>query len=694
MGSGNRSKPVPRLAAAVLFGRPDPSEQTMAPPGEAVQDDRVGFSRIVPRHGGGVRQKLGRVGVGLGFRVGVPGMSVRVSTRGVRASVGPRIARVHVGSGRPAVSTGLGPFSAWTTIGGAGPRASGGGGQGSRTMSPAAQFERAARDAERAERQYQREAEHLTRELARAARESDRAAREEALAVRMEEHRAAIRRFESLVESTTTFHLTAFSAARRPLLAPPQMPDASVCRAEVEALYLSQVGRFQGCSRGEILQRAAQDADLWWREEHDRLGRDHADLQRQADAWWAALRSNDEVTVIEAVNSAYADNPAGGVAVGVADGVLSVVIRQPDLDLIPRVRPDWTPSGRPTSRRIPQRERNEWWLRTLGSNVLATVLEGLATAPGIRAVIVAALARVPRTHRVEVVALGRWERARIERAGIHKAGGGDPLRFLDLGDPALCRTSPSTSEIRAVDTSAEPALQALVDAVREEDFDSCQDSAGSADEPDPLAMRPFANWLRQRKAVAAPRAEPIAAPFGTPPDSVLSAGQVIDLPPGVERSPIVVRTSCRPPRGSEVDLSAILARDDRKVRGDADFVFYNQPAHPSGAAAIQATTFGQDGTIAAAVVRLDRLPADLTRVLLVLSVDGTTGPSRALSRVDVGGSSYELPISDSGGLPAVVVAEIYRRTVAGGMVWRLRCVGQGWADGLAGLARDHGVDVR
>jgi stress response protein SCP2 len=25
--------------------------------------------------------------------------------------------------------------------------------------------------------------------------------------------------------------------------------------------------------------------------------------------------------------------------------------------------------------------------------------------------------------------------------------------------------------------------------------------------------------------------------------------------------------------------------------------------------------------------------------------------------------------------------------------WRVRAVGQGWADGLAGLARDFGIDV-
>lgn len=37
----------------------------------------------------------------------------------------------------------------------------------------------------------------------------------------------------------------------------------------------------------------------------------------------------------------------------------------------------------------------------------------------------------------------------------------------------------------------------------------------------------------------------------------------------------------------------------------------------------------------------------------------------------------------------MLVAEFYRHR--GG--WKLRAVGQGWSDGLAGLARAHGVDV-
>jgi hypothetical protein len=50
----------------------------------------------------------------MGIRFGL----VKVSSRGVRVRVGPRIARVHVGTGRPGISTGIGPFTAYQSLGG------------------------------------------------------------------------------------------------------------------------------------------------------------------------------------------------------------------------------------------------------------------------------------------------------------------------------------------------------------------------------------------------------------------------------------------------------------------------------------------------------------------------------------------------------------------------------------------------
>ncbi|GAA4241518.1 hypothetical protein GCM10022254_70660 [Actinomadura meridiana] len=42
---------------------------------------------------------------------------------------------------------------------------------------------------------------------------------------------------------------------------------------------------------------------------------------------------------------------------------------------------------------------------------------------------------------------------------------------------------------------------------------------------------------------------------------------------------------------------------------------------------------------------------------------------------------------------AMVMAEFYRHAVDGLPVWKLRALGQGWADGLGGLARAHGVQI-
>lgn len=42
---------------------------------------------------------------------------------------------------------------------------------------------------------------------------------------------------------------------------------------------------------------------------------------------------------------------------------------------------------------------------------------------------------------------------------------------------------------------------------------------------------------------------------------------------------------------------------------------------------------------------------------------------------------------------AMVMAEFYRHAANGQRVWKLRALGQGWADGLGGLARAHGVHI-
>ncbi|MBA2947966.1 CAP domain-containing protein [Streptomyces himalayensis] len=132
------------------------------------------------------------------------------------------------------------------------------------------------------------------------------------------------------------------------------------------------------------------------------------------------------------------------------------------------------------------------------------------------------------------------------------------------------------------------------------------------------------------------------------------------------------------------DMSAIITDDSGKVRGDGDFVFYNQPAAPG------ARLLGEE-----LVVDPTALRAGASRVTVVISPAEPGTPLGHLPRPT-------LHVSAPGGRviarftpprpqheTVLLLAEVYRR----GPAWKLRALGQGYAEGLAGVARDFGVDV-
>ncbi|NUO43118.1 MAG: Tellurium resistance protein [Streptomyces sp.] len=143
-----------------------------------------------------------------------------------------------------------------------------------------------------------------------------------------------------------------------------------------------------------------------------------------------------------------------------------------------------------------------------------------------------------------------------------------------------------------------------------------------------------------------------------------------------------------------MDLSALLVGTDGRVRSDADLVFYNQPTAESGAVRHLAADAVAPERIA---VDPGALPSDVGRVVLVASCD-PDDPSRTFR--EVGGVTVQAaqdgsepvlfrqpPLVD--GERAVLLVELYRR----GEGWKLRAIGQGYAEGLAGLATDFGIDV-
>ncbi|MEU3693842.1 TerD family protein [Streptomyces narbonensis] len=138
-----------------------------------------------------------------------------------------------------------------------------------------------------------------------------------------------------------------------------------------------------------------------------------------------------------------------------------------------------------------------------------------------------------------------------------------------------------------------------------------------------------------------------------------------------------------------VDVAALLVTEQGRVRGDTDIVFDGAPAHRSGAVRLSA---GEDGTVWLEA-SLTSVEEEITRVLVVASTEeGALRDVRGLS-VEVfgpdGATVVGYEVTDAGGETAMVLAELYRRS--GG--WKFRAVGQGYVDGLTGLAVDHGVDV-
>ncbi|MCF4139262.1 VWA domain-containing protein [Streptomyces sp. Tue 6430] len=145
--------------------------------------------------------------------------------------------------------------------------------------------------------------------------------------------------------------------------------------------------------------------------------------------------------------------------------------------------------------------------------------------------------------------------------------------------------------------------------------------------------------------------------------------------------------------GPDVDVSALLLTAAGKVRDDADFVFYNQPRHASGAVRHAGKRSAGGVTTDAVEVDLRSLEGAVTRVALCASADGGTfGQVTGLTlRLFDAGGPVELARFEMRGETetAFIGGELYLREGR----WKFRAVGQGYASGLAGLATDFGISV-
>ena len=142
-----------------------------------------------------------------------------------------------------------------------------------------------------------------------------------------------------------------------------------------------------------------------------------------------------------------------------------------------------------------------------------------------------------------------------------------------------------------------------------------------------------------------------------------------------------------------IDSSAFALSAQGKVRGDGDFIFYNQLALAGGG--LQRASDGRSFTIAFA-----QLPAGIERIVMALTIDQGQRRGQSFGQL----SQVRAEIRDAGSkatlaafplatrmMPetALIVGELYRRNNE----WKFRAVGQGFVGGLGPLARQYGVDV-
>ncbi|MBP0451771.1 TerD family protein [Kitasatospora sp. RG8] len=177
---------------------------------------------------------------------------------------------------------------------------------------------------------------------------------------------------------------------------------------------------------------------------------------------------------------------------------------------------------------------------------------------------------------------------------------------------------------------------------------------------------------------------------------VMAKGANIALPVAAVRA--VLRWSATP-GAPDVDASALLLGADGRVRSDADFVFYNQPRHPTGLVRHLPKQQTSGGTEIADTVEVEigKLPPEVDRVVLAGSSEGGSFRSVTGLRVllfDAAGGEgapalAEFAIPEADDVTALVAGELYRRAGS----WKFRAVGQGYASGLIGLATDFGITV-
>jgi tellurium resistance protein TerD len=174
--------------------------------------------------------------------------------------------------------------------------------------------------------------------------------------------------------------------------------------------------------------------------------------------------------------------------------------------------------------------------------------------------------------------------------------------------------------------------------------------------------------------------------------------------PGLTNVVVALGWDVRTTTGADYDLdaSAILLDEAGRVISDQHFVFFNNLTSPDGT--VEHTgdnlTGEGDGDDEVIKVNLAGMSPQVDKIVFPVSIYDADARRQSFGQVN---NAYIRVVNeadnreltrfdlseDASTETALVFGELYRR----GGEWKFRAVGQGYASGLAGIARDYGVNV-
>jgi tellurium resistance protein TerD len=174
--------------------------------------------------------------------------------------------------------------------------------------------------------------------------------------------------------------------------------------------------------------------------------------------------------------------------------------------------------------------------------------------------------------------------------------------------------------------------------------------------------------------------------------------------PSLTKARVGLGWQARSTNGAQFDLdaSAILVTENGKVRNDGDFIFFNQLVHADGSVVHSGDNLTGEGDGDDEVITVDftKVSADVDRIVFAVTIFDAKDRGQNFGQVrkpyihvvndETGEDILRYDLREEGSTEDALIFGEFERSGSG---WAFSAVGQGYTDGLAGIARDFGVNV-